>query len=97
MFDLPLQPEVKHAGVAEINWSEPALGCQIVLSNNRHQRAGTALAMKDRAGGHVISHDLLHRVLTGVDGQNALRYINVVDTWGSSGRAYHDEDLRQNH
>ena len=73
------------------------LGCQIVLSIDGHQRAGTALAMKHCAGGRVISCDLLNRVLTGADRHNARHYINVVDAWGASRRAYHDEDLRQNH
>jgi hypothetical protein len=72
-------------------------GCQIVLSIDRHQFAGTALAMKHRAGDRVISCDLLNRVLAGADGEYARRYIDVVEAWGASCRADHDEDLRQNH
>lgn len=53
--------------------------------------------MKHRASGPVLSHDLLNRVLTGADGENTRRHINVVDARGAGGRAYHDEDLRQNH
>ena len=69
-------------------------GRQVVLIANRHQAAGTALTTKHRTGGRVISRDPLNRVLTSAHGQNTLCYINVVDTWGTSGHAYYDEDLR---
>jgi hypothetical protein len=72
-------------------------GCQIILSVDGYQFAGTALAMKQCASDGVISCDLLNRQLTGAGEQNARRYINVVDAWGAGCRAYHDEDLRQNH
>lgn len=45
----------------------------------------------------MISQDLLNCLLTGADGQNARRHIDVVNAWGPGGRAYYNEDLSQHH